>query len=173
MLLKKNVLMKDINSIFTSLDYDYTIFTLPDFTDHAAGFVRKEILLIPYALEKTLSGIWVHEQTAHYVFYNNQLHIILQIHTILHEIAHIVLEHKPKPVDHYLNDDILNEYNITHPVGRARINPSGNASDDQELEAEEFVFLIQHQLMLLNRSSELFGDNLIPTGLRQFTKILE
>ena len=45
--------------------------------------------------------------------------------------------------------------------------------DDEEQEAEEFVFLIQNKLMHLNRSSELFGDNQIPTGLRQFTKILE
>lgn len=165
--------MKHLNQVFEKLDYDYSTFTLPDFTDQIAGFVRKEILLIPRMLEKTLSGIWVHQQTAHYVFYNNQLHIILQFHAILHEMAHIILEHKPKPVDHYLNDDILKEYNLTNPVGKARTNPQGNVGDDEEQEAEEFVFLIQNKLMHLNRSSELFGDNQIPTGLRQFTKILE
>lgn len=165
--------MTNLSQIFTLLDYDYSIFTLPHFTDHVAGFVRKEILLIPCELEKTLSGIWVHEQTAHYVFYNNQLHRIVQIHTILHEIAHIVLKHQPKPVEHYLTDDILNEYNLTHPVGKARANPQVNKPNSEEQEAEEFVFFIQHQLMKLNLSSELFGTNQIPTGLRQFTQILE
>lgn len=165
--------MTNLGQIFTMLDYDYSTFTLPHFTDHVAGFVRKEILLIPYELEKTLSGIWVREQTAHYIFYNDQLHSILQSHTILHEIAHIVLGHTPKPLDHYLNEDILREYNLTQPIGKARANPQDNKLDDEEQEAEEFVFLIQNQLMQLNRSSELFGDNQIPTGLRQFTQILE
>jgi hypothetical protein len=165
--------MKHLSQVFKKLDYDYSVFTLPDFTDHVAGFVRKEILLIPRTLEKTLSGIWVHKQTGHYVFYNNQLHIILQVHAILHEMAHIILEHKPKPVEHYLTDDILKEYNLTHPIGKARTNPQGKANDIEEQEAEEFVFLVQHQLMQLNRSSELFGDNQMPTGLRQFTQILE
>ena len=165
--------MAHLSRIFNELNYDYSIFTIPHFTDYVAGFARKEILLIPYELEKTLSGIWVREETAHYVFYNNQLHLILQVHTILHEMAHIVLKHKPKPVEHYLNDDILKEYNLTHPVGKARENPQVNNTNTEEQEAEEFVFLIQHQLMQLNRSSELFGGNQAPTGLRQFTQILE
>jgi len=165
--------MTNLSQIFTALDYDYSAFTLPHFTDHAAGFVRKEILLISHELEKTLSGIWVRKQTAHYVFYNNQLHSILQFHTILHEIAHIVLGHTPKPLDHYLNEDILRKYNLTQPIGKARANPQGNKLDDEEQEAEEFVFLIQHQLIQLNRSSELFGDKQMPTGLRQFTQLLE
>lgn len=165
--------MENLISVFSRLDYDYSIFTLDHFTDHVAGFVRKEILLIPCKLENTLSGIWVYGETAHYVLYNNQLHIIMQVHTILHEIAHIVLKHKPKPVAHYLDSDILTEYNLTDPLGKARTNPQVNTSDKDEKEAEEFVFFIQHQLMLVNHSSELFGDDQIPTGLRQFTKILE
>jgi hypothetical protein len=166
--------MENLILVFSRLDYDYSTFTLDHFTDHVAGFVRKEILLIPYKLERTLSGIWVNTETAHYIFFNTQLHHILQTHTILHEIAHIVLNHKSRSIDHYLDDDILKQYTFLHPVGKARTtSPINSVDDEEEREAEEFVFLVQHQLMILNQSSKLFGDNQVADGLRQFTQILE
>lgn len=165
--------MNKLQQIFEALDYDYSQFSLPDFTDHVAGFVRQEIITVPWKLELDLFGLWINTSTTHYIFYNNQHYITLQLHTILHEFAHIVLEHKPKPIEQYVDSDILEQYKqIQSPMGKTRTNRQTCEQDEEEIAAEEFVFLIQNQLLYWDRTSELFGKNNKITGLRQFTRKL-
>jgi len=170
--LRDNTLNK-LQQIVDTLDYDYSQFSLPDFTDHVAGFVRQEIIIVPWEFEKDLFGLWINTTTSHYVFFNDQLHATLQFHTILHEFAHIVLEHEPKPIGHYIDSKVLEQFQLTQtPLGKARTNQQIVEQDKEEHEAEEFVFLVQSQLIYWDRTSVLFGRSNKLTGLRQFTRKL-
>lgn len=154
------------------LGYDFSIFDLDDFVDYVAGDVRREIIVRPRVLEKRVTGIWVKADTAHYVFYNSTLHRIHQIHSILHELAHIVLRHPPKPLDEIFSKDLLKDYDLIPFVGMARSIDILQHNDPHEVEAETFVYTIQGQLTAADRLKILTGQATSIEGFKVFADIV-
>jgi hypothetical protein len=152
--------MKDV---LDSLEYDFTHFELAHFVEHMESLRRKPIYLKEMTLSSKLFGIWVPTESQDYLIYNATLQPVHQIHTILHEIAHMVLDHSLHP----LTDILLPEQLQSLMEGRLRFAPSANyPSDPEEREAEAFVFAIQRQVVKAQRLHELTGESSSIVGLR-------
>jgi hypothetical protein len=91
------------------LDYDFSRFELVDFIHHVARLNRREIIINALPLSAGLTAAWVKAATADYIFYDGRIHRIYQTHLILHEIAHIVLNHTCLPLDAVLPPEMLAE----------------------------------------------------------------
>ena len=91
-----------LKDVVESLDYDFNEFELTHFIRHIEQLMRREIILVPLPLELGLYAVWIPAETAHYVFYNEIAHPVDQTHSILHELAHIVLNHSRKHIGQLL-----------------------------------------------------------------------
>lgn len=144
--------------VIEQLAYDFENFDLQHFIDHIQKLRQRDIILLPATFGHELSAVWVRAETADYIFYNTIHHIIHQTHSILHEIAHITLEHSCIPVDAILSPELLAELETTKPVGRPRIARPLFQDSEEEQAAEAFVYVIQKQVINANRLEQLLGQ---------------
>ena len=145
-----------MQQVLDSLDYDFTQFNVEHFVEHIESLRRKPIQMVAMPLTATLFGMWVPTPSQDYLIYNATLQRVHQIHTILHEIAHMVLNHSLRP----LSDVLLPEQLEALSVGRLRFAPTADySSDPEEQEAEAFVFAIQRQVVTAERLYELTGES--------------
>jgi len=151
-----------IERIINALGYDFNAFTLPDFIQHLQHQRDRPIVVQGFPLSPTLFGMWIPAPTADYILYNDRLHAIHQIHTILHELAHVLLDHSCYRVDQILSPDLLRELGGTPFTARMRTaEPVGDP--EQEAEAELFVDIIQGQLLRVQRLDRLYrGQSSVP-----------
>lgn len=84
------------------------------------------------------TGIWLATQSADYVLYDAQTSPLHQEHIILHEIGHLVCDHRSDRGDHqlYRQIDLADAESIRQALPRSRY------SDLQEQEAEMIATLI-------------------------------
>ncbi len=142
-----------------ALGYDFACFELPDFVQHVAKLCGTDILLLRYPFSPELHGLWIPAATAHYVFVNATLHPVHQLHIVLHELAHIVLDHPRTPLHEVVPAGLLETFRRPEREGRVRRGPGGaTALSAEEREAEEFVFLVQQQVTRARRLHELVGS---------------
>src|SRR5687768_870446 len=126
------------------LNYDFKDFSLEDFIDHIARLERREIILQSWPFQKKeLSAIWLPQETAHYILYNACYHQIHQTHSILHEVAHLVLGHSRHSLQDCLDAELLKEFTGLSLIGRPRWVATRLENDPEEMEAEAFVCEIQ------------------------------
>ena len=150
----------DIQQVIQALDYDFEQFNLPDFVNHLEQQRNRTIHLNGAKLKSDLFGMWIPAPSADYVFFNATLHPIHQIHSVLHELAHIVLNHTCQPINEVLPPELLAELGTSLTVkGRLRTALPQKDRDPQEIESELFVFEIQKRVMSAQRISELQAGN--------------
>ena len=150
------------------LEYDFQLFELDDFIDHVARYQRREIVLKAFPLELTLSAAWVRGDEVDYIVYNDRLHVVQQRHNILHEIAHIVLNHRRRPLAEVLPPELLAQLAQLLPLaaqGRPRPTDPRLRLDPEEQEAEAFVLHIQQRLVQAQRLQALLGPSSSNAGL--------
>lgn len=148
----KNTIMLEV---INQLGYDFKKFDLQNFIDHIQHRRQRDIILVPAVFGYELSAVWVRAETADYAFYNTTHHPIHQTHSILHELAHITLEHSCVPIDDILPAELLAELDISNPIGRPRIATPLFKDSEEERAAEEFVYVIQQQVINANRLEQL------------------
>lgn len=109
----------------------------------------KPLHLRAIALPARASGAWLATDRADFVFYEKETSAFHQEHIILHEIGHMLANHRPVSID---ADDVAQL--LTHLdaalVGRI-LTRTGYSTDDEE-EAEVFASTVHHQLRGLSRS---------------------
>ena len=164
--MKKQIMLDVINQ----LGYDFNHFDLYHFIDHIQRHRRREIILVPADFDHELSALWVRAETADYIFFNTNRHIIHQTHSILHEIAHITLDHQCIPISDVLPPDLLVELHSDGPIGRPRIVKPTLHVTPEEQEAEEFVYIIQREVMNANRIEQLLGQG---SSIQKLNKYVE
>jgi hypothetical protein len=150
------------------LGYDFNQFEIAHFIQHIERLQRREILVIPLPFEPGLSAVWIRAETADYIFYNVRTHPIHQTHNILHELAHILLDHTCWTIDQALPPELLVLVSTSPLQGRLRNADRHLRLDQEEQEAEAFVFLIQKRLVTANRISQLMGQSSSIGALRQW-----
>jgi hypothetical protein len=139
-----------------SLNYDFTQFTLLGFIDHLIHVRARDIILRPYPFDRGLHGLWIPALTADYVFYNQTSHEVHKVHNILHEIGHIILDHKCYDLARVLPPDLVARLGLgmsTHIHGQFRLVEPTYSGD--ELEAEVFVRQLQTKIIFANRTEQL------------------
>ena len=151
--------MNSLNREIEKLEYDFKQFSLEDFVDHIARRKRREIILRSWAFNsKELSALWLPQESAHYILFNATYHQTHQIHSILHELAHLVLGHSVRSVRDILDTKLIEELGGFSFLGRPRwVAASRLETDPEEIEAEAFVCAIQSRVMLANRLDSLRG----------------
>lgn len=141
------------------IGYDFEDFTIDHFIKHIEQITRRDIILQSYPLSSQISGIWVKAQTANYIIYNDNHHPTYQNHIILHEIAHIMLGHQPKP--------LINVLPELMGVGLFRTYLVDDQSVE-EIEAETWVNLLHSQIMKNGRFSMLLKQSTTVSALEPF-----
>ena len=156
-----------IHQAISRLEYDFSQFDLNEFIRHVERHARREILLEEKPLRRDVSAFWINACTAHYIIYNLHLHPIHQTHSILHEVAHILLGHSCKKLSDVFPSKLLAQLDIEIPAGRMRQRqPPGH--DPAEREAEEFAFQIQTRVLAARRQEMFMGQSSSNERLRHY-----
>lgn len=136
-----------------NLNYPFDQFSIDHFVQHVQQLRNRPILCVPYAFSPGISGAWIYGSRIDFIFYRSNTHRIHQNHIILHEIAHMLLNHPLRPIQDVLSPDLLQELPI--PMGHLRALQPNRAKDIVEQEAEDFVALVQKQVVRAQRMAEL------------------
>lgn len=158
-----------VQEALDALAYDFSQFELAHFVSHIVRLRQKPIQIIQLPLTAALFGVWVSAARQDYIFCNMRLQPIHQTHVILHEIAHMLLNHRRERIDHVLPPDLLRELG-QDSAGRLRVAPDRDQHvDAEEQESERFVYLIQRQVVRARRLAELTGESSSIPALKPIT----
>lgn len=149
----------DLDKVLDRLNYDFQSFELTHFIQHVAIYRQRRIFVNPLPLELELSAAWVQTQKADYIFYNERAHPVQQTHSILHEVAHMLLEHPSFALDSILPPELLNQMRNEPAHGRCRRFETVLHDSTIEREAEALVMRVQQRLVNARRLSELTGPS--------------
>jgi hypothetical protein len=151
-----NINKQKISATLKALEYDFTQFSVAHFVQKIAQSRRRPIVLKRYPFALGLFGLWIPTLSMDCIVVNAQTHPIHQVHIILHEIAHLLLDHPRYSLHHVLPTDTLDQLGITGVEGcmqyqLTRLNPLS----PEEQEAEEFVVQVQEKVIAARRLDEL------------------
>ncbi|MCA0453826.1 MAG: ImmA/IrrE family metallo-endopeptidase [Chloroflexi bacterium] len=158
-----------VRSVVEDLRYDFRQFEIENFIQHLEAQRARSILCTPYDFRPDVTGVWIPAETADYIFYSRYTHPVHQIHIVLHEIAHMLLKHEHMKISEVLPVD-TDIFHLTRDMGF--MNSSSIQDDQQEQEAEAFVYLIQQQLVAARRFDQLTRAITSIKGLDRFTDTL-
>jgi hypothetical protein len=145
-----------ITAFIQSLGYDFNHFVLRDFIVYVAQQRGRPIYIRRRDLSPELFGAWLPAVDVDYIYINKNHHGLQQIHTTIHELAHILLDHPRRPIDRVLAPELYQLLEIEILEGCARYVPTMQMEQTpEEQEAEEFVFQIQERVMRADRLREL------------------
>ncbi|MEO1439203.1 MAG: hypothetical protein AAFV33_02300 [Chloroflexota bacterium] len=150
------------------LNYDFQHFSVDHFVRHVETHTRREIILNRLSLDLRLSALWIRAETADYIFYNQNVHPVLQNHSILHELAHIVLKHPAHRVEDVLTPELVTQLHARPAKGRLRLAEPTHRQGVEEREAERFVVLIQRRVLEARRLEILKGPSTSNVALREW-----
>jgi len=74
-------------------------FSLPDFCQAIATQRGRPILLRAVRTSVGLCGLWLPLPECDVIFFEEQTSPLHQVHIVLHELSHLLLDHQPKSVD--------------------------------------------------------------------------
>lgn len=144
-----------IDQVIAELNYDFDHFELASFIQHIAHQRRRPIHCQPMAFARTLFGVWVPGRDTDYIFYNAAAQPVHQTHIVLHELAHLLLEHAGRPLHEVLSPELLAQLGSLQGHGHQRSASPNLHEDPQEQDAEQFVYRIQRRLVRARRLDEL------------------
>lgn len=160
----------EIAQVIEDLEYDFHKFELLDFVDHIANYRRKPILLVPFPFQSHIFGVWVPALNHNYVFFNERVPYVHRVHTILHELAHILLDHPRHRLEDVLPPELLEALRVEESEGRLRCAPTETSRlDYAEQESEDFVLVVQRSVVKANLLIELTQESTSIAGLKPIT----
>jgi hypothetical protein len=141
-------LIKKINALVDSLEYDFSRFEIRGFAARVAEKRGRQIELVPMLFTSDAFAAWVpdDEDLTDYIFYEPGLVEVRTNQFILHEIGHMLLRHQPRELSQEISNLVRNLRNDRSPeLGTAAVGllRSIYYPDDQEEEAETFSSWIQ------------------------------
>ena len=153
---------KRVRFAVDGLDYDWNQFTILHFVDHIAHLRQRPINMLPLQLQD-FSGMCLSTPKQDYIAFDNQRHPNLQIHTKLHELAHLILGHTISIDIDLSGEQILSI--LLHVNTRTIHRYSDPIKIRQENEAEYFAFVVEgyvashkrlHQLTLTDHADDIY-----------------
>lgn len=144
---------RHLTYVLNNLAYDFQRFDLDHLISHLQTIRHHDITLIPYPFGRGISGALVRGDGVYYIVYDSLVHRIHQVHIVIHEIAHMVLNHPLQRFD---------EVAPGHPLARlgddVRFRYGNPGEDPDEQEAEYFVQVFQQRVFYAERQLALMGD---------------
>ena len=152
---------KRVRSAVDSLNYGWHRFSMLNFIAHVASVRQRPLDVIGVPLAG-FSGLCLSTPRNDYIFYNLRYHAILQLHTQLHEIAHLMLGHT-RIIALNRQSDLGSM--LLHINTRIRVAPNDPFVKQEEDEAEYFAIVVQgyvanhrrlHQLTLSDHADDIY-----------------
>ena len=162
--------MESVSTVIEQINYDFDHFELDHFLDHIQQLRKRKLVLRPATLKHEIAAIWVYTDKTDYIFFKSSDHVIHQTHNILHEIAHMMLDHTRIPLENVLTPELFNELFSGQITGRPRRITREPSNNIEELEAEKFVFIVQERVMDANRIDQLLDQASSITGLNSYVE---
>lgn len=163
-----------VQAVVEGLGYNFDKFEIEDFQRHIARQQKRPLSIHYVTLAPDLFGFWYPTETTDYIAVNANLHPAHRIHTLLHELAHILLGHHGRDLRSILGEDRILQLGTLAGAGHLRSAATINQENDpQEREAEEFVLLIRHKLVTAHRLQELYGEPTSIDTLRPYVRGLD
>lgn len=163
-----------VDAAIDALAYDFTAFDIEDFLRHIAQRRNRPLRVHTVPLVPELFGFWYPTRETDFIAVNANLNYVHQLHTLLHEVAHMLLGHRGTDLRTLLPDDLLRQLNIVHAEGHLRAASTiDQTNNSQELEAEQFVMGIRRKLVAARRLQELYGEPTSNAELRPYVHGLD
>ena len=145
---QKPDLQKRIEDAIDLLGYNPLEFTVEHYIQHLRSHLHRDIDLVPMAFSASLSGAYLCKGTRDHIFYNSNNHPIIQHHTIVHESAHIILNHQGYSIRaNAIFEDL--QYLLQELVGHLRVrDPRLDALQETDTVTEETEAELFAQLFL-------------------------
>lgn len=161
-----------VNDKLDELGYDYSAYSMEHYIAHVEDFLGRRLELVGMDFTRSTTGACVRTVERDVVFYNDTRHKMLQEHVIIHETAHLLLNHQMMKVsldneqsnasDVYRS--LLSRFRSTEPMLTVRDSLLYEVNMQQEGEAEAFAkrFLAQsrahekHKFLREERNARLF-----------------
>src|SRR5262245_40253707 len=83
---------RQVQAVLEKLNYRWESFTVTDFIQHLSLLRQRPIALAGIQLH-IASGLCICTPDRDYIFYDIQRHNTIQLHAILHEAAHLLMNH--------------------------------------------------------------------------------
>ena len=156
------------------LGYDFKAFNIDDFLHHIALQRNRPVSVRTVPLSPDLFGFWYPTRETDFIAVNANLHHVHQLHTLLHELAHLLLGHRGMDLRLLLAEDLIQQLNIIQAEGHLRsASTIDQAHNSQEREAEQFVMAIRRKLVAARRLQELYGEPTSNAMLRSYVRGLD
>lgn len=135
------------------LGFDFAHFTFEQFVSHVETLRNRQIIFIEWPMPVGYFGAWVSslDQGVEYVFYNKNIPPLLQVHTKLHELGHIICGHHTLAVSRTEIKGLLQQGDMTFFFQKK--GTPGSLQD--EVEAETVAILIQKEVLRRDRIEKL------------------
>lgn len=163
---RKNEQGKDVRARMQALlkeeiDYDFSQFTMEEFVHWLEQRRGRKIECISYCMTSpSVSAAWVASDECDYVFYAKDAPPVFQIHSQLHEFAHMLCGHTAQSKVARLESLLEEAMGSTCP-GKISVLLRSDHSDEIEIEAEVLASLIQERIMHHSRLKELTMAHLL------------
>lgn len=156
-----------INKAIVGLNYDFEEFSPYHFLQHVMQVRKREIVLKPYPFKGDLTGLWIPGKNADYIAFSASAHPIFRTHIILHEVGHMLLNHRLHKLVDIIPPDLLEEILEMEVLVEFR----GLRYDEpSEQEAEFFVHYLQTQITKVKGLPFLIGESSSLTEIATFMK---
>ena len=85
-----------MKATLAGLAFDFDQFSIDQFVQFVAVQRQREIIVLAWPLPGEMCGAWVslQDKPRDYLFHAQDLHPLLQTHTILHELSHMICGHE-------------------------------------------------------------------------------
>jgi hypothetical protein len=152
-----NSVDKRVLEAIQRLNYDFREFTLSHFMTHLVEQRQRPIILHGFPFREA-HALWAKTPEADYILYDQHTHRIHQIHSILHEVGHIVLDHAGHSLSEILSPELLSHLNtIFCAPARGQLRAVQERDSQEEQEAEAFGRWLQKEIVFANRMDQLIG----------------
>lgn len=152
-----------LHAAIADLHYDFTAFKIDHFLKHFQARRNRPLEVKRYPFQSYLFAFCYQSEVADYIVVNSTLHRVHQLHSLLHEIAHLHLGHIGVNLHDALGAKLSETFGFKSETGHVRsVGYQQGLNLQQEEEAELFVQLIRREIAAANRLHELHTPTSIP-----------
>ncbi len=152
-----------VRDAIANLKYDFAAFQITHFLEHFKTLRQRPLYVGRYPSDPDLYGLCYPVDEADYIIINARLHRVHQLHTVLHEVAHLHMNHAHVDLRGVLGKTLSQQLNVLDKVGHVRGTDYGSRlNQQQEDESEEFVRWIRREIAEARRLHELHTPTSIP-----------
>jgi IrrE N-terminal-like domain len=131
-----------VSAIIDTFAYQWETFEIQHFVNFIAGNVHRTIRIVSVDCAPGISAVWIHMATCEFIFVRAAAAPVLQTHSILHEIGHIVLGHR----GYHIPDEQRQDW-----IQSIAANKSSIMDKTEEQEAEHFAVTVYMRARLARR----------------------